>query len=331
MRRTGILAVLAVVLTVTGCHGRYIRPVSDAPIAASPQRLERGSYLVNQVLACGVCHTSRARGTILNEPERTDAFLGGGNLYAAKGLGTLWVPDITSDPETGLGRWKDDEILRTLRDGVAPDGHFLVPVMPYEAYQHLSDEDARAVVAYLRSTPAYRQPKPRADDQLGAMAGLLFHVIGVQMHDPVKAVPEPDRSNKIEYGHYLVRIAACGQCHSLAQRGPRRESDPLYLAGSESAWEDPAIGKVYARNLTGDAETGLGKYDATAIKEALRNGRRLDGKRAAPPMSVMARHYSGMTEGDLEAIAAYLKTLPAVKNRIPERELVEPLRSMLGG
>jgi mono/diheme cytochrome c family protein len=328
MRRTGLLVLL---LAAAGCHGRYIRSVTADPIAPDPDRLVRGSYLVNQVLACGACHTSRAHGDILTEPERTDAFLGGGNTYVDKAMGTLWIPNITPDPETGVGRWKDDELLRALRDGVAPDAHFLAPLMPYGSYQHLSDEDARAVVAYLRSVPPHRLAKPRQDNRLGFMPRLMFNVIGVQMHNPVVSVAAPDRGNKIEYGHYLVRIAACTDCHSLAQKGPRPETDPLYLAGSEGPWEDPSIGKVYARNLTGDADTGLGRYDAAAIKAAMRNGTRLDGKRLAPPMSTMMPHYTGMTDEDLDAIAAYLKTLPAAKHRVPERELVEPLRGTLGG
>jgi mono/diheme cytochrome c family protein len=174
----GLLAALG----VAGCQGKYARPVSDAPIAAEPARLQRGSYLVNNVLFCGACHTSREHGNNLTEPERTDAYLGGGSIYTDKGIGTVWVPNITPDVETGIGSWKDDEILRALRDGVTKDGRFMVPLMPFGSYQHLSDEDARAVVAYLRTVPPHKQPRPRIDNKLGFMNKLLFGVVGVQMH-----------------------------------------------------------------------------------------------------------------------------------------------------
>jgi len=335
MRRRGNLALFLVLGPISawaaGCHGKYRRPVSDEPIAANPDRLQRGSYLVNQLLACGACHTSRATGNILTEPERPDAYLGGGNLYAGRGLGTLWMPNITPDPETGIVRWKYDEILRAIRYGVTLDGRFLIPMMPYASYQHLSDEDARAVVAYLRSVPPYKQAKPRQDNKLGFMQKLMFEVIGVQMHKPVGAVPEPDRTKKIDYGHYLVRVALCSECHSLAQKGPRPEGDPLRLAGSEIPFEDPGLGKVHASNLTGDVETGLGRHDAAAIKQSLRNGRRLDGKRMAAPMANMIPHYSGLKDEDLDAMVAYLKSLPATKHKVPERELIEPLRARYGG
>jgi hypothetical protein len=87
------------------------------------------------------------------------------------------------------------------------------------------------------------------------------------------------------------------------------------------------LGKVYAANLTGDVETGLGRYDAAAIKQALRNGTRLDGKRLAPPMATLIPHLAGMTDEDLDALVAYLKTVAPVKRRVPARELVEPLRA----
>jgi mono/diheme cytochrome c family protein len=322
---------LLAALCVAGCHGKYVRPVSDEPIAAEPARLQRGSYLVNNALFCGACHTSREHGNNLVEPERTDAYLGGGSVYDDKGIGTVWVPNITPDVETGIGGWKDDEILRALRDGVAKDGHFMTPLMPFDAYQHLSDEDARAVVAYLRTVPPYKQARPRQANKLGFMQRMLFNVIGVQMHKPVAGVAEADRTNQHEYGHYLMRVAACGVCHSLAEKGPRPENDPLAFAGSEVPFEDPGLGKVYAANISGDVETGLGRYSADAIKQALRNGTRLDGKRMAPPMSLLIPHISGMSEADIDALVAYMKTLPSAKRKAPERELVASMRTQLGG
>jgi mono/diheme cytochrome c family protein len=308
-----------------------VRSVSDEPIAPEPARLQRGSYLVNNVLACGACHTSREHGNTLIEPERTDAFLGGGNVDDDKGIGLIWIPNITPDVETGIGAWKDDEILRAVRDGVAKDGHFMVPLMPFGAYQHLSDEDARAVVAYLRTVPPYRQARPRKDNKLGFMSKMLFKVIGVQMHKPIAGVAEPDRANHHDYGHYLMRVAACGDCHSLADKGPRPETDPMAFAGSEVPFEDPGLGKVYAANISGDIETGLGRYTADAIKQALRNGTRLDGKKLAPPMSILIPHTSGMSEADIDALVAYMKTLPAAKRKTPERELAASMRAQLGG
>ena len=329
MSRLLPLSVVTALLAL-GCHGKYIRPVTSMPIERTGERLQRGSYLVNQVMLCPACHTSRANGNILIEPERTDAYLGGGNIYADKGLGTLWIPNLTPDPDTGLGRWTDDEIMRAIRDGVSADGHFLIPLMPFFSFQHVSDEDARSIVAYLRSIPPYKQPKPREENKLSFMQKMLFKVVGVQMHPPAADVAAPPTTDKVAYGHYLARIGACTECHSLTAKGPLPETDPLYLAGSEQVFEDPALGQTYPRNLTPDPETGLGNYDAAAIKQALRTGRRLDGKRMAPPMSVIIPHLSGLTDEDLDALVAYLKSVPPVRHKIADRNLAPALRRQLG-
>jgi mono/diheme cytochrome c family protein len=329
-RRAATSLLFALALGALGCRGKFIRPVSDAPFDRTPARLARGAYLVKQVMLCPACHTSRATGNALLEPERADAFLGGGDIYADKTMGTAWVPNLTPDPETGLGAWSDDEILRALRDGVARDGHFLLPLMPFDAYRHASDEDARAVVVYLRTVPPYRQPKPRVANKLTFMQTIMFERVGVQMHKPVISVDAPAKTDTLAWGRYIAHLGACTECHSLTEKGPRPETDPLYLAGSYLAFEDPGLGQTYARNLTPDPETGLGNYDAAAIEQALRTGRRLDGRRMAPPMSVLIPHLSGLGQEDLGALVAYLKSVPAARHKVPDRNLVAALRGQLG-
>ena len=90
------------------------------------------------------------------------------------------------------------------------------------------------------------------------------------------------------------------------------------------------MGKVYASNISGDPETGLGRYSADQIKQALRNGTRLDGRKLAPPMSILIPHISGMSEDDIDALVTYMKYLPAAKRKQPERELGPALRAQLG-
>jgi cytochrome c553 len=343
----GALAVAALLALGTGaCGGKYVRPVTGEKVAATPDRLVRGGYLVNQVCACGACHTTRENGH-LTESERTDAYLGGGNIFVAHGMSDgVWIPNITPDPETGVGNWSDDELMRAIRDGVGRDGHFMLPFMPFTSYQHLSEEDVRSIVAYLRTVPPFKQPKPRQENQLAFMPRMLFTKIGVQMHPPAHDVPgpppppqpsgKPDVDEKalkehlIARGRYVTTIGVCGECHSLTKKGPRKPEDPQYLAGSEGPMEDPTFGKVWARNLTPDKETGLGKYWPDQIKQAIRDGKRLDGKRMAPPMSIMIPHYSGMAEDDLDAVVAYLKSLPPTKHQVPERELVPAMKAQLG-
>jgi mono/diheme cytochrome c family protein len=329
-QRAGVLAIMLFV-TGLGCGGKYVRPVNGDKLEVTSERLVRGGYLVNEVCACGACHTTREHGDIASEPERTDAFLGGGNLAVAPGLSDgVWIPNLTPDVETGVGAWSDDELVRAIRDGVARDGHFLLPLMPFDAYQAMSDDDVRAIVVYLRSVPAYKQPKPRPETQLGLVPRLLFTKVGVQMHAPVSDVAAPDLRDKVKRGAYVAALGACAACHSLTKKGPRKPDDPQFLTGSEGPFAAPAIGKVWAPNLTPDKETGLGRYQPDAIERALRTGVRLDGKRMAPPMSLLTPHLSGLSEDDLGALVAYLGSKKPARHQVPERELVPGVKATLG-
>jgi mono/diheme cytochrome c family protein len=322
------LSLLLAATTLDGCKGKYIRVTSPEKFEATPERLQRGQYLVNQVMGCGACHTSRATGNVYLEGEQADLFLAGGNVMEDR-AGRMYVPNLTPDADTGLGLWTDDEVLRAVRDGVDRSGRFLVPEMPYDDYQHLSDDDGRAVVAYLRSVPAAKAPRARFAPDLKFMPKLMLTMIGVQMHKPVTGVPTPNRADRVAYGRYLAHIGSCTDCHSLTARAPRREGEDLFMAGSDVPFTDPRLGRVYSRNLTPDVETGLGKYKPEDIKAALRNGKRLDGKRMAPPMSVMMPHYSGMTDEDLDALVAFLVALKPARHAIPEPELAPEAQKMV--
>ena len=333
-RRPGAYALACLFLLVVsgtaaaGCKGKYIRPTSDEKFEATPERLQRGQYLVNQVMGCGGCHTSRATGNLFVEGEQTDLFLAGGNVLGDPAAGRIPIPNLTPDAE-GLASWTDDQILRAIRDGVDKDGRFLVPLMPYNSYKILSDEDGKALVVYLRSIPAAKSPRPRGITQLKFIPKLLFTVFGVQMHKPVSGVTAPAATERVAYGRYLANIAACTDCHSLGSHGPHKETDPRFMAGSDVPFSDARMGKVYARNLTPDLETGLGKYKPEEIKAAIRNGRRLDGKRVAPPMSVMTPHYSGMTDDDLDALVAYLGSLKPAKRTVPAPDLTPEAQKLV--
>ena len=298
---------------------KYIRGTTDLKVDRTEARVARGSYIVTSVAGCGVCHTGRESGSLLNG-ESTNLYLAGGSTYVVPAMkASVYFPNITPDVETGIGGWTDDEIIRAIRDGVRKDGRLLFPMMPFGTFQYLSDEDVQSVVAYLRTVPAMKEPHPRTVTSVKGMGGFMLKH-GVAHHTPVPHVAEPDKADKLAYGLYVTRMAQCGDCHSSGARGPRKMDDPLYFAGGEKD-ELAGVGTVYFRNLTPDMETGLGKYTAEQIKQAMRSGTRLDGKKMAPPMSMMITHYATMTDEYLDAIVGYLKSLKPVKNAVPERKL----------
>jgi hypothetical protein len=141
-----VSVVLLVVVTAT------LSAPSNAQVSQqSPQDatvMERGRYVIEIAAACGFCHTPRgADGQLLPNMK-----LAGGRVIADRGFRAV-VPNITPDPDTGIGRWSDAEIAAAIREGRRTDGTLIGPVMPIALYRGLSDHDLMAMVAYLRAVP----------------------------------------------------------------------------------------------------------------------------------------------------------------------------------
>ncbi len=127
-----------------------------APVAQAQTPVERGKYLVT-IAGCNDCHTP---GYFLGKPDKT-RFLGGSEVgFEIPGLGVFYGPNLTPDKETGLGNWTSAQILAALQTGARPDGRLLAPIMPWHAYASLSQSDASAIVAYLRSLPPVKNKVP---------------------------------------------------------------------------------------------------------------------------------------------------------------------------
>jgi len=124
--------------------------------AASQAELERGRYLA-AIMDCGGCHTP---GAAMGKPDTKRALAGGDIGFAIPGIGTFYPPNLTSDRETGLGAWSAEEVDRAVRKGMRPDGRELAPAMPWRAYAAMTDADAAALAAYLKSLPAVQARTP---------------------------------------------------------------------------------------------------------------------------------------------------------------------------
>jgi mono/diheme cytochrome c family protein len=177
--RRALLAVLLI-----GCATRFARDTTAQPFSSTPAEVARGRYLVDAVTACGACHTGRQSG-VLTDPEDPRLYLAGGNTLEDVGNFKLYVPNITSDAETGLGKWSDDRIARAIRDGIDNHDSMMFPVMPFPSYQHMSDADVRAIVAYLRTVPSVRQQRPPFDREIPFMAKMGMD-LGFLHHEPAK-------------------------------------------------------------------------------------------------------------------------------------------------
>jgi mono/diheme cytochrome c family protein len=298
----------------------FTRPVDQhAKVEATPELVARGAYIANTVGVCHECHNGRPADVVYEtQPERFNEFSDMfGGFTIDWGATQLAIPNITPDRQTGVGAWSDDEIRRAIRDGIQPDGDKLLAFMPFMQYQYMSDGDVNALVAYIRSLPPVN--KPRGETKLNP---LMKNLLLGQGHEPVVSVPEPDRTDPIAYGRYLVHLGHCAECHSAGLEWHGSDDDPEYLTGSKMAFKEPT-GKFPAPNLTPDKATGIGNYTPEDLVRSLKTGTRLDGQMMQPPMGPFADAYGRATDEDLNAIALYLFSLAPVEQKQKKRELNE--------
>jgi hypothetical protein len=214
------------------------------------------------------------------------------------------VPNITPDPETGAGRWTDDMLARAIREGIGHDGRTLFPMMPYEQFKYMSDEDLASVVVYLRSLPPVSKTLPRTE--VPFPVNRLINSVPEPITEPV---PEPDRTNPVAYGDYLVRLGACRDCHTpMDDQGQR-------IPGLEFAGGMTLIGpygQITSGNITPDP-SGIPYYTADLFVEMIRTGRvKAREIHAQMPWAI----YRQQTDEDLRAIFAYLQTVEPVQHRV---------------
>ncbi len=258
------------------------------------------------------CHSQHDE-TKFSWPAIAGTYGQGGFAFDKKlGLpGVVCAQNITPDPETGLGSWTDGEILRAMREGVARDGHALFPMMPYQAFRSMSDEDVRSVVVYLRQLVPIKKQTPAV--QLDFPVNLLVKLTPRPLDGPV-AMPSP--SDHLAYGKYLVTMAGCDDCHTDHQRGQP-------VAGMELAggWrlQLPSGQQLVPPNITPDVETGIGTMTRDQWVARVQAFASMTEMPPAPPRrnTIMPwPTYAKLPVGDLEAIFDYLRTVKPIKNKV---------------
>jgi len=266
--------------------------------AGAETPLERGTYLMRSIVACGNCHTPQGPDGPLPAME-----LAGGLPIPGPGF-TAYVPNITPDLETGIGGWTDEEIIAAIREGKRPDGTTIGPPMPFSQYRDMSDGDVRAVVAYLRNVPAVKNAVPASEYPFPLPPSYGPSVV---------SVPDPDRSDRLAYGAYLAGPAGhCIECHTPFGAAGFDYANRLGAGGLEipGPW-----GVSVSANITPDPEDGIGGWSDRQIKDAITKGVRPDGSHLMPPMAVA--YYANMSEADLDAVVAYLRSLKPLPDSAP--------------
>jgi mono/diheme cytochrome c family protein len=305
----GLVLLIALAIGVAFTVLPRSRPASTERIEATPERLARGKYLAENVSGCIECHSERDW-TKLGGPLKADTRGAGGYcLTPADGLpGTSCPTNITPDPKTGIGSRTDGELLRAMREGISHDGRALFMYMPYMSFANMSDEDARSIVAYLRTLPPVEKASGVTDVQFPL--NLISRVVASPLEGPVSA---PERTDKLAYGQYLVKISGCKGCHT-------NDGSPDYAGGN--AMRAPTGESLVSSNITPDEETGIGRMSREAFIQRFKGYAQLDPSLPAVPgtASIMPwPSYAGMAEEDLGAIYDYLRTVPPARNAVVTR------------
>lgn len=275
--------------------------IQPPAVAQSKKALvERGRYLANGPVACANCHTPRGPDMALL-PKMSYA----GGFKIVDPAFEVYTANITPDKDTGIGSWTDAQIITAIREGKTRDGKIIFPPMPVPTYNAMSDADVKALVAYLRTVKPIHNEVPQSK-----------YKVPQQAMPPAKGLPAPSPKDKVAYGGYIVNaLAHCFECHS----GPDANGVPdlKNKLGSGGFLITLAPGAtVMTANITPDPETGIGKWTDAEIKKAMTHGVRPDGRRLAPPMPF--EFFKNMTGSDLDAVVAYLRTIPPIK-RVVER------------
>ena len=286
------------------------RPAPNVQAPTTPEAIERGRYLASSVAVCLACHSEVEVGTT-GQNKMVDGRAGSGREFHDPSFpGKLRTPNLTPDKQFGLGNWTDGEILRAMREGVSKDGRTLFPMMPYKAYgEQLSDADALAIIAYLRTLPPIASSPGPLEVKFPASMFIRLEP------KPVQTPAGPPPADQVARGNWIVSVAFCSGCHD-GQDDHHQPIEGKRLAGG-AGFEIPQ-GKVYAANISSDKETGIGAYSDEDILRVLNEGVNKSGRKV---FEMPWNFYKGMTDEDKKAVIAALRASTPVKNAVPQPTL----------
>lgn len=308
-----IVGAIALVVFGLMVYVKVALPNVGAPpeikVDMTSENIERGKYLANHVMLCMDCHSTRDW-SLLSGPMVPGTEGKGGETFDQKlGFpGKYIAPNITP---FALQNWTDGEILRAITSGVSKDGRALFSVMPYHNYGKIDRKDIEAVIAYLRTL----DPIENKTEISSSDFPMNFIINTIPQKPSFSNIPE--RSDKVNYGKYLVTAAGCMDCHTKQDKG--KFVGEFFAGGFEFKLPDGSI--VTSSNITPDKTTGIGNW--TTEQFINRFKMYLDSSYVIPKVNpgefqttMPWTMYAGMKNEDLEAIFAYLQSLKPVKNKV---------------
>ena len=262
----------------------------------SADLVTRGRYLT-QAADCEVCHTREG-----GEP------FAGGRAFKTP-FGVLYSPNITADPETGIGSWTDADFLRAVQKGIARNGERLYPAFPYESYTLIAEDDVRAIKAYLFSLPVVRATAPPNSLRFPFNQRWLMGIWAAFYNPNHRFRPHEDRSADWNRGAYLAEaLTHCGDCHTPRNLAQALDNRRKFAGAVTAGWR--------AYNITADPVSGIGGWSDAELAEYLHSGHAAGRGLAGGPMAEeIDVSTSTLTAADLQALITYLRSIPAVRTR----------------
>jgi mono/diheme cytochrome c family protein len=244
---------------------------------------------------CASCHA----------PDKEDKTRLAGGVALKSPFGTFYSPNVSTDPDDGIGKWSEADFVTAMWKGTSPSGQHYYPAFPYTSYRRMKQEDVRDLFAYLKTLPAVKGkvrdhdlPLPfRMRRGLGAWKILFLDGRGFE--------PDPAKSQQWNRGAYLVNGPGhCAECHS-----PRNSLGGIVASRRFAGGPDPEGSDGQVPNIT---QAGIGDYSEQDIARVLETGDLPNGDSVGGGMTAVVRNTSQLPAEDRAAMAAYLKSLPPV-------------------
>lgn len=297
----GIAAIFVAYIQYKGIPSYKVEQVSF-DVKSTPKKVKKGKKMA--IMLCSSCHLNFETGTLV-----------GREMNETKEFGKIVAPNITNHPTKGAGKYTDGELAYLIRTGIKKDGQYAPPYMA--KLPHLANEDLEALIAFLRSDDKLVTPSdtvlPKSEPNFLTKA--LSNFVWKPFPYPTEVIPPPNPADTVAHGRYLAVNYECFSCHSANFQ----TNDYLNPEKSVGYFG----GGIQLKNLDGETvavpnitlhETGIGSWSEADFVNAVRFARRPDDMPILPPMIP----YNGLSNQEVKAIYAYLKTIKPIENLVKQ-------------